>query len=319
MGHVLGIASGAALLLATVAYARALVDGPRAWLSGVAAWIVLSSCCFSKWSVSGLETPLFAALGVAALGVAGAGYALRSRSTLGVAALACLPAAIVWNLYGERGAPLLVAAVGIAALWAIGRKLRWRRALPAASIAVSVAALGRFAFDGDPTASVTGNSIATAFRFERLVGAGDENHLPDAFVRRQARIILERPSPARLVAHGAIGRFGYYSGLPILDIFGLVDPAVSRNRIRVDGGTPKPGHQRSNADYVLGREPDYILIPKEIDSNRPTASPAVVAIWNHPDFLAEYEWDAQVNGYRRRDQPTSRSKPTSGIALDGDE
>ena len=64
---------------------------------------------------------------------------------------------------------------------------------------------------------------------------------------RSARILRERREPIRLVAAGAIGAFGYFSRLPILDLYGLVDATIARSR----GPDAEwragfiPGHQRS--------------------------------------------------------------------------
>jgi hypothetical protein len=41
--------------------------------------------------------------------------------------------------------------------------------------------------------------------------------------------------------------------LPVLDMFGLMDPHIAR----LDGER----HQKFDADYVLARQPEYVLIP----------------------------------------------------------
>ena len=83
---------------------------------------------------------------------------------------------------------------------------------------------------------------------------------------------------------------------PQLDILGLVDPTIARSEAAQPLGAPTlPGHQRSNADYVFEREPDYILIPRQfsggVAANR--------EIWAHPDLAAHYAWDDEIVGYRR--------------------
>src|SRR5262249_51975069 len=72
VGHVLGLASGVIVLLATWVLARAYTrgSGPAAgWTAVLAPWIVLASVPFTAWATSGMETPLFAAaVAVAFLG-----------------------------------------------------------------------------------------------------------------------------------------------------------------------------------------------------------------------------------------------------------
>jgi hypothetical protein len=109
----------------------------------------------------------------------------------------------------------------------------------------------------------------------------------------------ERGEPIQLVAAGAIGAIGYYSELPILDIFGLTDAHVARKR-----GAPTrsfrllPGHIRTNADYVLSRRPDYLMIQ---DPSKKVILPASIEISEHPDFQQDYEKTKLAGVYRRKD------------------
>ncbi|MDD3643088.1 MAG: hypothetical protein PHQ19_06475 [Candidatus Krumholzibacteria bacterium] len=60
-----------------------------------------------------------------------------------------------------------------------------------------------------------------------------------------------------VIACGSTGAIGYYSGLPIVDILGLTEPAIAR------GGTivsRQPGHLKSLGRHVLDRGPDLILL-----------------------------------------------------------
>jgi len=116
--------------------------------------------------------------------------------------------------------------------------------------------------------------------------------------RRKAAVILGRGEPVRLVAVTGIGSFGYYSRLPIVDLLGLVDATIARGpSSSPGGGYPVPGHVRSNADYILAREPDYILMPRK---GEPVLLNAHLDLWAHPDFERLYAWDAELKGYRRR-------------------
>jgi hypothetical protein len=70
-----------------------------------------------------------------------------------------------------------------------------------------------------------------------------------------------------------------------------------------------PGHQRSNADYVMSRRPDYILMPRR-DPRAAGLVPAHDALWAHPDLDRWYVWDDEVPAYRRR----ARAAPEPGDA-----
>ena len=52
----------------------------------------------------------------------------------------------------------------------------------------------------------------------------DFNERLEKLALRRARLLRERDGRTPLVATGGIGSFGYYAGVPILDLFGLVDP-----------------------------------------------------------------------------------------------
>lgn len=111
-----------------------------------------------------------------------------------------------------------------------------------------------------------------------------------------AAITAARGSPP-LVASGMIGALGYYSRVPILDIFGLVDPVIARSRRPPPpGAILLPGHQRSDPEYILARKPDYILMTKTLSAH---PLPAAMDLWANPEFHRRYVWDPTVPGYRR--------------------
>lgn len=90
VGHGLGVLSGLAALAATFALARAGLPRERATWAGLAPWLVYASTPFARWSTSGLETPLFAAAGAAALAAQVAGR-LGVATGCAVAATLCRP------------------------------------------------------------------------------------------------------------------------------------------------------------------------------------------------------------------------------------
>ena len=58
--------------------------------------------------------------------------------------------------------------------------------------------------------------------------------------------------PGSLIAGEEAGIIPYYSELPFLDLLGIVDPHISRQKGLM--------HQKMDADYVLSKKPDYVLL-----------------------------------------------------------
>ncbi len=65
--QVLGFLSASALLVASFVYARLALSTETRWLAGLAPCLLVASNSFNTWSLSGLETPLFALLILLAL------------------------------------------------------------------------------------------------------------------------------------------------------------------------------------------------------------------------------------------------------------
>jgi hypothetical protein len=119
--------------------------------------------------------------------------------------------------------------------------------------------------------------------------------------------LADRGEPIRLVATGAIGAIGYYSRLPILDFFGLIDPHIARDRRPLPKHALRiPGHQRSNADYVISRKPDYMMVAP---SGVQIRYAAAIEIRAHPAFKRDYELVAAWGLYRRKGLPGPTQPP----------
>lgn len=109
--------------------------------------------------------------------------------------------------------------------------------------------------------------------------------------RRSVGEALESRSPDALVAANAVGALGYYSDLRILDMLGLNNAHIARYGDKEPGQVP--GHQVGDGQYVLSREPDYI-IPYGIKPiyRVDSTAPYFIGDWqlaNSPEFHAEYE------------------------------
>jgi hypothetical protein len=246
--------------------------------------------------------PLLPAL--AAMGVCGAERLAAERGGLVAVGVGCLVAAFVQMVWGS----ILVTAAfgGAASLLALawiwlrrGRSLSALGAGAAATLSLATLAIGT----GEGGRAWEG--LATPYRTRTLASSLKIDRGFEARGMRSARVLRERREPLRLVAAGAIGAFGYYSRLPILDLYGLVDPVIARTRSETATrrGGLIPGHQRSNPNYVLSRRPDYILMPRR-DPASAGLVPAHDALWAHPGLDRWYEWDDEVPAYRRRANPS---------------
>jgi hypothetical protein len=204
---------------------------------------------------------------------------------------------VVWvggDLLGESRflVPLLPA---LAALACVGAGLAWRHGRGPGALAGACVALAGLYFWVGPAPPGEGSKRARildqARRSDRFFEAAGE---------RRAALLRARGDRDARVATGAIGSFGYYSGLPVIDILGLTDRHIARAP-REGGGARWPGHMRSDAAYVLSRKPDYLLIRRR-DARGAGRLRAVSELWARPELLRDYEWDEELGGYRRRRQ-----------------
>lgn len=401
LGHVLGLASGIAVLGLTFGYAWSSLKRPE--LAALSVLIVLASASLSRWSASGMETPLFTAAVVGAVWSLRCGRVGAMTASLCIATLtrpegvlvACVlygfatldrrdhlgravRAPAVWaavlialtvfrlayygspvpntyyakvpgssevvglvylrNFLAEGAGPLLLLAL---AAWPEAR-LRpalilvlaflpytvvvggdylgfHRLLLPVLPILAVTATRGleRLCERGRASAGIAALVLVCSFwlslfgatlepsailefrRVKSVVDARSADAHREKAARRSVELLKARRRRVDLVAATGIGVFGYYSGYPMVDILGLVDPTISRSLIAPGRlGSRLPGHSRSNAAYVLSRDPDYILVQKRDTVGIPI--PAVRDLWSQPGFDRYYAWDELVRGYRRR-------------------
>jgi len=175
---------------------------------------------------------------------------------------------------------------------------------PAAGIAAAaiIASTFHLSFFGavGPERDSVGEAIAKSPRIGGIARQREEDAKAERLGEQRAAVLLGRGEEIALVATGAIGSFGFYARLPILDILGLVDATIARTRRSAEVERfAIPGHQRSNPDYVFSRKPDYILIGKRGKQRLGNVVTAPEEIREHPDLERHYEWDAEVRGYRR--------------------
>jgi hypothetical protein len=126
--------------------------------------------------------------------------------------------------------------------------------------------------------------------------------------------------PPGSVASIGIGAPAWFSRRPVLDLVGLADAHIARSP-RFPGA--KSGHEHGDADYVMQRAPDYVLLffwptAKPVDdademrqlSGLMGCCQAALQLIKHPQFRARYEpFDILVAGgqhqrmWRRRGLP----------------
>ena len=112
-----------------------------------------------------------------------------------------------------------------------------------------------------------------------------------------------------------IGAIGFYSGLTVLDPVGIVDPVIAhQDRVLGRGYT---GHEKYDIDYLLSRDPDYILL-LDVATSQPVPLEALShemwgeanhALLSHPRLARDYRYEnvpvgpLYLNIHVRRDLP----------------
>jgi hypothetical protein len=122
-----------------------------------------------------------------------------------------------------------------------------------------------------------------------------------------AEVVMAMQPKVKLVAMVGIGVTGYALGdIAVLDMVGLIDPVIARSRKVIPNTLILPGHQRSDADYVLRRRPDVIAA-----GGSGLVLPATRELLDHPAFRTDYEEIPDMPGvYRlRRALITARTPP----------
>lgn len=145
-----------------------------------------------------------------------------------------------------------------------------------------------------------GKSVAIAdVLISKRIQARRLQMVRDKQVKQRVGLVSKIDPPVTLVAAIGIGRFGYFSKLPILDLVGLVDRQIAMSKKHAEG-LRMPGHQRSDADYVFRRQPDVIFIPQKGKTD--WILPAVQALWDDPRLDQLYFWNARIKAYMRKNR-----------------
>jgi hypothetical protein len=131
---------------------------------------------------------------------------------------------------------------------------------------------------------------------------------PPGQILRRARQIHRLEPPVRTLAAVAIGEIGYrLPDVTIVDLVGLTDRHIAKSEKRIEGALVLPGHHRTDAEYILDREPDVLWIPRAGRGTFPL--PCILELWANPRLEREYFWDDHLEVYRRRHTPLSEDAP----------
>lgn len=107
------------------------------------------------------------------------------------------------------------------------------------------------------------------------------------------------PKVTTMAAVG-IGKPGYYMmNIRILDLVGLTNKTIAKSPKLVDAPLIAPGHQRTDAGYILKQKPDVIWIQRKGEANAFTL-PAIIDLWNQVELERDYYWDDKFTFYRRK-------------------
>lgn len=108
-----------------------------------------------------------------------------------------------------------------------------------------------------------------------------------------------KKAPGVSIAVIAAGAVPYYSGLPTLDMIGLLDRHIARAPALL--GTEFLGHEKSDPTYVLDRKPTYIL---SVEAPYPAATELVAMPRFHQEYRPVLEpWGEFTVGYWMRRIP----------------
>jgi arabinofuranosyltransferase len=136
-----------------------------------------------------------------------------------------------------------------------------------------------------------GTSTQVVNRFETYVETRQELQALGLWFR-------ENTAPDDVIAVSAAGAVPYYSQRPAIDMYGLSDRHIARHG-HVEN-TAAPAHKRYDAEYVLDRRPDFIVINNIRESSGPFLSQeqmqqekrsylvANTALFEQPRFWSDY-------------------------------
>ncbi len=231
--------------------------------------------------------------------------------TTGIGLLVFLALPLLLRPRRREQAPLRAATAGLFSfvayvVWVGGDFLELGRFfLPALPVALLLACAGfRRAVGARPLAAGAALVLALALtQWPQFVDRPALHMRHAEFEQRWKQVALElesRVAPDTLVAISPIGAVGWYSGLPIVDMLGLTNDAVWR--AEPDLAIVEKGHHRYDADWVLSRSPDLVVLANawlDVDESGGTPTMVISAwertLFEHRDFQSDYAlWSVDI-------------------------
>lgn len=118
--------------------------------------------------------------------------------------------------------------------------------------------------------------------------------------------LKEKYPPRTKIAVVTAGAIPYFSELPTIDIMGLNDVTIAHTPAKA-GAHAYTGHEKSNPDYVLAQEPQWVqLFPLLFFGSQPFPEenleqlltyPAQKDLWGHPEFREKYKYTSEETPY----------------------
>lgn len=209
-------------------------------------WPYLTEATYTNW----FQVAFLLALGGAVLNRA---FLVRNSTTLAFAFAWCVYVVYVGGDYmpGSRFlAPVLPAlyVLAVSGFALLDEALRGRVSFSKKARLVILLTLG---------SALTAGFVLQASDQMELEASRKANNARLVEYRRSVAEWLQAQEPDGLVAANAVGALGYYSDLRILDMMGLNDAHIARYGNK--DARVVPGHQAGDGEYVLAREPDYII------------------------------------------------------------
>ncbi|HUH58398.1 MAG TPA: hypothetical protein VL020_07840 [Pseudomonadales bacterium] len=194
--------------------------------------------------------------------------------------------------------PILIAGTLVCSAYFLERR-KWLGALVAALVVLSslLSLYGPWREGID----FTNRSNATWPESDKRISA--RNHIfgiSDETLRAWTDNIRLLSPQVNKIATVGIGKLGYFlMDKSILDLVGLTSKEVAKSSSVISGAFLVPGHQRTNANYILSQEPDVIWLPKKPEGDAPSL-PAVKELWESRKLEDFYYWDESIELYRRK-------------------
>lgn len=105
-------------------------------------------------------------------------------------------------------------------------------------------------------------------------------------------------NPEETIAVMPVGTIGYFSGMKVLDMAGILNPHIAKEPFDEKYSRHwRPGHNKGDGYYILSQKPEYIQLvdylttsPQSIPGPHGLFFKSVYEIWNSPVFHSEYEF-----------------------------